>query len=251
MRAASIRLLSPLRRPPRRYARSQALDALRGLGIFLMVIFHFCYDLTLFGLAEIPIYSDFYWIAFRYCILTLFLSSVGMSLYLHHKREINWLSYRRRLLLLAANALLITAVTYITLREQYIFFGILHLIAVSSLLGLLFLRLGWLNLLLGLAVLFIGFNYGHPIFNQFGLRWLGMLTVATGSADFTPIFPWFGLVLLGMFIAYLLGNKIYIGGPGLGPFALAGRYGLWIYMLHQPILWGILYIYITLVNLIV
>lgn len=240
-------LLASLRRPARRYPRSQALDALRGLGILLMVIFHFCYDLTLFGLAEIPIYSAPSWIAFRYGILTLFLSSVGMSLYLHHRRGINWRSYNRRLLLIIANALLITVVTYITLREQYIFFGILHLIAASSLLGLAFLRLGWLNLLFGLAVLFVGFNYGHSIFNTPGLQWIGMLTVATGSADFTPIFPWFGLVLLGLFVAYLLGDRIYVGGPGLGPFALAGRYGLWIYMLHQPILWGILYLYLVLI----
>ena len=253
--AQSTKILIPrwFRKAERSYQRSAFLDALRGSGIILMVIFHFFYDLTLFNLAEIPIYQSAFWISFRYLILAIFLSSVGMALYVHAHRGINWKAYHRRLLLLFMNSALITLVTYFVMREQFIFFGILHLIFVSSILALLFLRAGWLNLLLGIAIVYIGFNYGNPFFNQPEFRWLGMLTVATGSADFTPIFPWFGIVLVGIFIAHALGQNMYSlmsrNNSVIRILGLAGRHGLLIYMLHQPILWAVIYLWTLLPNI--
>ena len=239
--------LSFLARRSSDYNRSSLLDALRGLGILLMVVFHFFYDLTLFNLAKIPIYSSAEWIAFRYVILTLFLGSAGMSLFLHYRRGIHWHSYGRRLFFLIICAALITLTTYLTLGDQFIYFGILHLIAVASVLGLLFVRLTWLSLPLGICILFFGFTYENSIFNNFSLRWIGMLTIPTGSADFTPIFPWFGMVLLGIFIARSLGDRIYTGGSALlAPLARMGRHSLLIYMLHQPILWGLIFIFVLL-----
>ncbi len=241
------RSLSFLARRSSDYNRSSLLDALRGLAVLLMVVFHFFYDLTLFNLAEIPIYSSAEWIAFRYIILTLFLVSVGMSLFLHYRRGIHWHSYGRRLFFLIACAALITLTTYLTLGDQFIYFGILHLIAVASVLGLLFVRLTWLNLPLGICILFFGFTYENSIFNNFPLRWIGMLTIPTGSADFTPIFPWFGMVPLGIFIARLLGDRIYAASNALlAPLARMGRHSLLIYMLHQPILWGLIFIFVLL-----
>ena len=245
-------------RPAKRYNRSHWLDAIRGVAIIMMVVFHFFYDLTLFGLAEIPIYSSTGWIVFRFIILSSFLGTVGVSLYLHHQRGINYSAYARRVMFITINAWAITLVTYIMLTEQYVFFGILHLIALSSIFGLLFVRLYWLNLILGLAILVIGYNYSNAIFDNFGTRWIGMLPRATGSADFTPIFPFFGLVLLGMFVARFLGNAIYAQGPNARMLKLGlvaritsglagmGRYSLIIYMIHQPIIWGLLYIYILI-----
>ncbi len=253
-------------RPAKRYNRSHWLDAIRGGAIIMMVIFHFFYDLTLFGLAEIPIYSSTGWIVFRFIILSSFLGTAGAALYLHHTRGINYSAYARRVMFITINAWAITLVTYVMLAEQYVFFGILHLIALSSILGLLFVRLYWLNLILGLAILVLGYNYSNAIFDNFGTRWIGMLPRATGSADFTPIFPFFGLVLLGMFVARFLGSAIYAQSysqehsrdPNARMLKLGlafritsglagmGRYSLIIYMIHQPIIWGLLYIYILI-----
>ena len=228
------------------YSRSHILDGIRGFAIILMIIFHFCYDLTLFELASIPIYSTTRWIAFRYAIVTLFLATVGASLYIHHQRGINWRTYWRRILLLVFSSLIITLVTWITLKEEYVFFGILHLITLASLLGLIFLHFFWINLVGGIAILWIGFHYSNEAFNDPWLVWMGMLTQATGSSDFTPIFPWFGAVLVGMFIAQLLGNSLYNGTRRqiLAPLAFMGRHSLVIYLLHQPILWGLFAFYI-------
>lgn len=239
-------------KPPKNYERSILLDAMRGFAIVLMVIFHFCYDLTLFGLAEIPIYTSPGWVYFRFIILSSFLGSVGASLYLHYLRGINYTAFMRRIALITLNAWVITAVTYLTLKEMYVFFGILHLIALSSVFALAFMRLYWINLFLGLGILYLGYNYSNGFFETYGLRWIGMLPSATGSSDFTPIFPFFGLVLLGIFTARLLGDGIYkwrwqsqnnfISSMAQW-LALLGRNALIIYMIHQPILWGILYAY--------
>ena len=235
-------------RPAKLYNRSLLIDALRGIGIVLMVIFHFFYDLTLFNLADIPMYTDIKWISFRYVILSCFLGATGASLYLHYQRGFKWNTYGRRLLIIAANAIAITIITSLVLSDKYIFFGILHLIATASVLGLLFVRFYWINLIIGALIVYIGFNYSNDLFNHPLLRWLGMVTRVTSSADFTPIFPWFGVVLLGMFTARLLGKYIYIqnGIRWLYPLAVSGRYSLIIYMLHQPILWGLIYLYLIL-----
>lgn len=232
---------------PKNYNRSSLLDGLRGFAIVLMVIFHFFYDLTLFELASIPIYTTLGWVAFRYTIVSLFLGTVGASLYLHSKRGINWFSYWRRLVLLVLASITITLTSFLTLEEGHILFGILHLITLSSVLGLVFARFSWLNLLLGTAIIWIGFNYGHPFFNQDWLLWFGFRTLATGAADYTPIFPWFGVVLIGMFVAHLLEKRLYYKLPDyLGFLALWGRHSLIIYLLHQPILWGLLIVYIQI-----
>lgn len=234
-------------RPPKNYERSILLDAMRGFAIVLMVIFHFFYDLTLFGVADIPIYTSPFWIYFRFIILSSFLGSVGASLYLHHLRGINYRAFSRRIILITANAWVITIVTYILLKEMYVFFGILHLIALASVFALAFVRLYWINLFLGLGIVYLGYNYTNGVFDTFGLRWIGMLPRATGSADFTPIFPFFGLVLLGIFTARLLGDGIYKWRMQdnwvISYLGVLGRNALIIYMLHQPILWGLIYTY--------
>jgi len=244
-----MRLLRYLLPGPKNYNRSFLLDGLRGFAIVLMVIFHFFYDLTLFKLASIPIYTHLSWIAFRYTIVSLFLGTVGASLYLHSRRGINWFSYWRRLALLIIASIAITLISFLTLEEGHILFGILHLITLSSILGLVFVHFFWLNLLLGIAIIWTGFNYGHSFFNQDWLLWVGLRTLATGAADYTPIFPWFGVVLIGMFVARLLEERLYYRLPNyLGFLVLWGRHSLIIYLLHQPILWGLLTIYIQIIN---
>ena len=125
------------------------------------------------------------------------------------------------------------------------FFGILHFIALASVLGLLFKRRWlWFNLVCGIALLVIGIKLQHPIFNHNALQWLGLMTHKPPTEDYVPLLPWFGVVLLGMTLGkYLhLHNKGFIYKPiksilGL-QLAGMGRHSLLIYMLHQPILLG-------------
>ena len=91
--------------------RLVVIDALRGLAILLMVIFHFCFDLSYFGLADFNFYQDLFWLHARTFILSLFLLLVGCSLVLANGGKLDIRRYLRRLAMLIASAALITLST--------------------------------------------------------------------------------------------------------------------------------------------
>jgi len=226
--------------------RLQSVDLLRGIAILLMVGYHFCYDLSYFGFAGFDFYDSPFWTSFRSLILSLFLGLVGVSLWLAQGRRLNWRKVFHRTALIAANAALISLATWRLFGDRFIWFGVLHFIVVASLLGLLFLRLYRLNLALGLGLLALG-QYSHPWFDQPAWRWLGMMTHKPPTEDYVPLVPWFGVVLLGLFAAQWLtrsgrlparAEPAWMGRAGL--LLLAGRHSLLIYMLHQPLLMGVL-----------
>jgi len=72
---------------------------------------------------------------------------------------------------------------------------------------------------------------------------LGILYPGFFSLDYYPLFPWFGFVLTGMGLGYLLyipeRNSLLakIGSlPAPEWLLLAGRQALLLYFLHQPLL---------------
>lgn len=224
--------------------RLHSVDVLRGTAIVLMVGYHFCYDLTYFRFARFDFYNDPFWLSFRTLILSLFLGLVGVSLWLAQGRGLNWPKAWRRAGLIAANAALISLVTWQLFGERYIYFGVLHFIVVASLLGLLFLRLYWTNLLAGGAVLLLG-QYQNAWFDQPSRQWLGMMTHKPATEDYVPLVPWFGVVLIGLFVAQAVYSKTalpvsagWLGHRALRPVRWMGRHSLLIYMLHQPVLMG-------------
>ncbi len=225
--------------------RLQSIDLLRGTAILLMVVYHFCFDLAYFGFADFDFYESPVWISFRTLILGLFLSLVGFSLWLARSKPVNWHKVIRRTALIAANAALISMVTWWQFGDRFIYFGVLHFIVVASLLGLLFLRFYRLNLVLGISLLALTY-YQHPWFNPPAWNWIGFMTVKPLTEDYVPLVPWFGVVLLGLFVAQWMGRTGKLSAPNepawVGrsrPLLLAGRHSLLIYMLHQPILMGI------------
>lgn len=234
--------------------RYPAVDALRGLAILLMVAYHFSYDLDHFGLAQFDFSHQPFWLMSRNLIVSLFLLTVGISLTLATSNGFRPRPYFRRLGLLVLFAALVTLVSYWMFSSRYIFFGILHFIAVASVLGLLFLRFYWLNLLLGVLLLVLGFTYQHPFFNHPMLQWVGMMTYKPPTEDYVPLLPWFGLVLIGIFVGKYFFQRQHL--PALSrwqtvhPFSrlltFGGRHSLAIYMLHQPVLMGALWLVLTL-----
>lgn len=228
--------------------RLHAIDLLRGTAILLMVIYHFCFDLAWFGFANFDFYDGHGWIAFRSVILTLFLGLVGFSLWLAHDKRINWRKVTRRTLLIGACAALISAVTWWQVGDRFIYFGVLHFIVVASLLGLLFRQLYRLNLVLGISLLALTY-YQHPWFDSPTVNWIGFMTHKPLTEDYVPLVPWFGVVLLGLYIAQWMsrtGRLLTWHEPAwfsrAGPLLLAGRHSLLVYMLHQPVLIGILWL---------
>ena len=231
------------------------IDALRGFAILLMIIYHFCYDLTYFQLAQFDFYRDPFWLNFRDFIVGSFVFIVGVSFSLATQEKINWPSYKKRLLVITGCALAISLLTYFMFPGRTIFFGILHFIALASVLALLFRNLFWINLFTGIGILIASNTIRLPVFNNDWLVWIGFYTQKPATEDFAPMFPWFGIVLIGMFVGkYLLRKPVLVNAASKFPkekqfkwLLLAGRNSLLIYMIHQPILMSLIF-FVTLFN---
>ncbi|MEE9494845.1 MAG: heparan-alpha-glucosaminide N-acetyltransferase [Gammaproteobacteria bacterium] len=231
--------------------RLQWVDALRGLAIVLMVVFHFCYDLSYYQLVSFDFYRDAFWLNFRTFILGLFLFVAGISLWLANSKTVNWQRSRRRLLVIAANALLITIATWYMFSERFIFFGVLHFIVLASLVGLIFIRYYTLLLFLAFVMLLAG-QYEFSWFDDSKWRQaIGLMTFKPGTEDYVPLLPWLGMVFAGMFFIQWLRRHCepcmqFKPVALLQPLALLGQYSLPVYMLHQPVLMGVLWLFTRL-----
>ncbi len=223
--------------------RLAALDLARGVGIVLMVVYHGFWDADYVSLVPPWLFDGPFWKWFRFAILSIFLLIAGASLAIAHGRGMRARRFLRRLAIVAVCAAAITSVSALVFPEQLIFFGVLHAIAVSSLLGLAFVRLPWYwPALAGIAVLTLA-EFSIPAFDTPWLGWIGFMPEPPNSRDYVPLFPWAGIFLLGLAggrLARFLGaySPRFAGARWL---AAGGRNSLAIYMLHQPILFALLF----------
>ena len=229
--------------------RFELLDLARGVALIAMCIFHFAFDLELFGVAAPGFSAQLHWRLFARAIATSFLFLVGFSLFLAHFEQIIWARWCIRFAKICAAALAITIATYFATPSQYIFFGILHQIAFASLIGLLFVRLnGWLLFSLALAVFAIGQGFTSSLFNEPVWYWLGLSVERPISSDYVPVFPWFAPVLLGIGAARLAKDfgylqplsQVEMKSQAANALKFFGRNSLVFYLLHQPIMIGVL-----------
>ena len=148
--------------------------------------------------------------------------------------------------------LIITLITWFFLREGFIMFGILHFIGIAIILAHFLLRFRYLNLLLGIIIISIGIYLQTITFNFSWLIWLGLSPQYFYTIDYFPVLPWLGAVLIGLF----LGNLLYPSGSRrfnitdrsnslfIKPLCFLGRHSLLIYLIHQPILITLLYLFV-------
>lgn len=231
--------------------RVAAIDAARGLALVAMAIYHFTWDLEFFGYVPQGMTAVGGWRLFARLIAGSFLFLVGVSLVLAHGNEIRWRALIKRLAMIIAAAAAITVASRFATPDRYIFFGILHCIAVATIIGLVFVRApALISALAGVAIILFAPDLADPRFNHPLLLWLGLSTETVQSNDFVPIFPWFGPVLLGMAAARVAVDRkwipwvasIYRGsGPVNGALLFAGRHSLAFYLIHQPVLVAAVY----------
>jgi len=231
--------------------RYPVIDMLRGIAILMMFVFHFSFDLKYFGMLDVDFTTHPFWLNFRRLIVSFFLLLVGISLYLATRNGLNARRYLKRLGLLITYAGLVTIGSYLMFPNSFIYFGILHFIAVASVLGLLFTRFYTLNLVLGTGLILLDIFYSDVMFNSMALNWIGLMTHLPFTEDYVPLIPWFGVVLIGMFTGRMLfGDNqppAWMSWQGKQNqvaklLAFAGRHSLNIYILHQPVLIGVLWI---------
>jgi len=232
------------------------IDFLRGLAIIMMIIYHFLYDLNYFGNYNFDLSSGF-WLYFARTTATIFILLVGISLTLSFSRtkiqkpKINlYLKYLKRGLKIFSWGLIVTLMTWIFLREEFVIFGILHFIGISIILAYPFLKLRYWNLLIGIICIVFGMYLKNFTFDFSWLMWLGLRPHYLYTVDYFPIFPWFGIILIGLFFGNLLyphyKRKFKLSNFSdfsfTKLFCFLGKHSLLIYLVHEPILIILLYL---------
>jgi uncharacterized membrane protein len=232
------------------------LDFIRGLAVVMMVLYHFLYDLDYFGGYPLNVRSG-PWLYFAEATAAIFIVLVGTSLTLSSSRarkgvvsENLFARFFKRGLRIFSLGLVVTLTSYLLIGRGFILFGVLHFIGVSIVLAYPFHRLRTFNLFAGSIFILIGIYLQGLTFNFPWLLWLGFVPDNFYTLDYFPIFPWFGLVLIGMY----LGNRFYQDGkrgfklPDLsGSFIVdllgtLGRNSLAVYLVHQPVIVATLFL---------
>jgi len=237
-------------------SRFEALDALRGLAMVWMTAFHFSFDLNQFGFIKQDFYRDPLWTWQRTCILILFLFCAGMGQAMALAQGQSWPRFWRRWARVAGCALLVTASSWWMYPQSFIYFGVLHGIALMLIIVRLTAHWGsWLWLLGGvviatkyIAVYAISASATAELINLFNsptLNWLGVITRKPITEDYVPLLPWLGIMWWGAAAgAWWFGRTGYGLSqqmpPVLRPLVMIGRWSLSYYMVHQPLLIGAL-----------
>lgn len=259
-------------------ARLPLIDFLRGLALWAMFAFHLVWDLAQFGWIDrdTPYTPLVHW--FGHAIAVSFLLLVGVSLVLAETAKGPlWRSagFWRRWGQVALAAAAISAVSFWLFPATPIFFGILHCIALASLIALPFVAAPpvW-ALSLGAAALLAPHFFAAPTFDAKIFWWTGLGTYLPASNDFRPLLPWMAYVLFGVALGrWTIAGQLARreapsygdaaihwphppptellrparnGGPLFRALTFCGRHSLAFYLIHQPLLFG----FFTLLGLI-
>ena len=240
--------------------RIEAVDALRGFALVWMAVFHGCFDLSNAGLLSANFYADPFWTWQRSCILSLFLLCAGAGQALAFHQGQSWRRFGVRWLQIAGCAALVSLGSALIFPNSFIYFGVLHGMAVMLVIVRLTASWGrWLWLLGALvwATYFLtpwAFDTGwlSTAWNTKPLNWIGWISVKPITEDYVPLVPWLALIWWGMaatqwWLASPLSQKLaLIRLPLVPQLAGLGRWSLSFYMLHQPVLLGALWAWTTL-----
>ena len=225
------------------------LDVLRGVCILGMVVVHLIYDLQTF--FSLPFLADsrlFDLIKQWGGVLFLLISGICVTLGSHPVR---------RGLIVFACGLLCSAVTagmyFLNMADKsiIIYFGVLHCLGVCMLLWPLLKRLPvWALGLLGLGLTVLGlWISGNVVVDFPWLIPLGLVPGDFASSDYFPLLSNLGFFLVGAFLGKTLYRKketllprVNPANPVLAFFTRLGKWSLPVYLLHQPIITGLLYL---------
>ncbi|MDE2137429.1 MAG: DUF1624 domain-containing protein [Gammaproteobacteria bacterium] len=242
---------------PRKGSRFEGVDLMRGLAIVMMVAYHFCYDLAYFGFASWrpdDMLADWHWIAWRNLIVASFLVLVGVSRALNAAFKPSAPDFWRRWVQIGGGAILVSVASYGFAGQRWIYFGILHFVAVALLLCRLVLwrtrSAPWIAAAGGVALI-AGLVFSTPSMDSPPLDIFGFAAHKPPTEDYVPLFPWIGVVLIGLAGGLNWGSRGFEPVAALGRWRAAiprpvqralaglGRWSLSVYLVHQPVLMGL------------
>ena len=233
-------------------SRYDTIDALRGAAIVWMTAFHFCFDLNHFGWIRQNFYTDPTWTLQRTLIVSLFLFCAGLGQAVAVEQAQSWSRFWKRWAQVAGCAVLVTAGSVWMFPKSYIYFGVLHGIALMLVVTRLTAGGGRWLWLAGAVALAFGLlaPQAHAAWPQLEFlngrawNWLGLVSRKPVTEDYVPLFPWLGVMWWGMAAGqWLLAHRrAMLQRPlpaAASPLAWLGRWSLSWYMLHQPVLIGL------------
>ena len=228
------------------------IDTVRGVAIILMVFYHLMWDLNYFGVVTLNMLSG-PWQWFARSIATMFIVVLGISLVVstaHSDRSRLFPKFFLRGTKIFGLGLIITMATYFFLGQGFVIFGILHLLGFSIVAAYPFMPYSWryLTLITGLILIGLGIYLDSQVSSTPWLIWLGLKQSGRFMVDYYPVLPWFGLALVGVYV----GHTLYANGVSrlilpdksqtllIRELSFLGRHSLLIYIVHQPLLIGLL-----------
>jgi uncharacterized membrane protein len=241
---------APLRRSGR-HERFDRLDALRGAAIVWMATFHFSFDLNYFRFTHQDFYRDPVWTVQRTCIVTLFMLCVGLGQGIAAAQGQSLARFWRRVAQIAGCALLVSIGSWAMFPNSFISFGVLHAIALMLVVVRFTTSWGAWRWPLGLVAIALPLFVADPFFDSRWTDWIGLTTHKPVTEDYAPILPWLGVVWWGAAAAeWLLARRPSLlkgrSPAAVRPLAVLGRWSLSFYMLHQPVLIGLLWLVVAL-----
>jgi uncharacterized membrane protein len=218
-----------------------------------MVFYHLAWDLNYFGAVNLNMFSG-PWQWFARSIATMFIGLVGVSLVLSYTRGGQttglFLKYLRRGAKVFGMGLIITVATYFFLGRGFVIFGILHLIGFSIAAAYPFLpfQRRYLSLMVGVLFIGLGIYLNGQVSATLWFIWLGLKQTGRLMVDYYPVLPWFGVALIGVYAGHMLyanGKPRFAlpdksGTPLIRGLSFLGQHSLLIYVIHQPLLIGLL-----------
>lgn len=223
-------------------------DFIRGIAILMVVIFHLAFNLSYFYEWEsIDIYHGFWFYEGKIAAI-LFMLMVGVVTAIINQKKSKIEARRihlKRVTRLLGISLVITLITWLIFPKEIIWFGILHLMGMGILISIPLARFKWLNILLGVGIFALNTQMGWIEVSTQLLLPFGLKPNTFASLDYYPLIPWFGVILIGTGLGNLLYKKIVqLKSPQTWqkPFNYLGKHSLVIYLAHQPILLGLLWL---------
>lgn len=226
--------------------RLDLFDLLKGIAILMMVGLHYLYLATELKYIDTAIiYSSSYFLVSRFVAGSFVILSTVVLWYRSTQTESSSLWFQmlgKQVLKLGLAALLVTLATHLVIEDMYVRFGILHFLAVATLINGTLFRLKIPRVWYGVfgVIAIIAGNW--LLRQQLGINhweWIGIVPNNFASIDYVPVLPWIGVTWLAVVIAPALitfagkfQSKI---GTNWEPFVWCGRHTLAIYLLHIPV----------------
>lgn len=224
--------------------RIREIDIMRTFAMMLMVAYHVLYDLNNFAGLDISYYKPPISIIGKLsAIIFIFLSGVSSGLGSNPvRRGIGVFSY----------GMLVTLVTFVFFKDRFVAFGILHLLGVCMIVSPPMKRAPlWALVFISVISAAAGWCFNKMTAQTWGLLPFGITSEGFVSMDYYPLFPYISVFTAGVIyyrIFYRERKSIFNLKPKNDIIEKLSKNSLIIYLLHQPVILGIIYVVIFIIR---